>query len=263
VSLSTDISFDNHYQTTLDLFEPASFTELCQLFSIDNMSLHPSRRLKTGWYLTIHRSTKLRELHYPVVLDSAPDAVKRSLLQWANLPVKIGPASRAEYRERKRHFEKTVRAFLDDHSPSGRHTRERFGSLSETQGTVYDLNEVFSAVNKSFFNGKISALLRWGASSSKTSFQKTCRDPDGVQWHSITIAGVYNHPQVPRFAIEAIMYHEMLHIHIPPEIRNGRRIVHGSDFKSTEKAFPHFDAWRKWERESLPKLLRKIRKHHR
>ena len=73
----------------------------------------------------------------------------------------------------------------------------------------------------------------------------------------ITIAGIYNDPTVPRFAIESIMFHEMLHIAIPPFQKNGRNVIHGSAFRQAEKTFPHYHTWRQWCAEQLPEIVRK------
>ena len=79
----------------------------------------------------------------------------------------------------------------------------------------------------------------------------------------ITIAGIYDHPEVPLFAIEGILYHEMLHEAIPPYSRNGRRVIHGPEFNNAERAFPGFVRWREWEKTELHRLVRKFRQKSR
>jgi predicted SprT family Zn-dependent metalloprotease len=59
---------------------------------------------------------------------------------------------------------------------------------------------------------------------------------------------------VPRHAIEGIVFHEMLHIAIPPYKRSGKNVIHGPEFRKAERGFPHFNAWRKWEKEHLKSI---------
>ncbi|NLE01045.1 MAG: hypothetical protein GX640_14350, partial [Fibrobacter sp.] len=80
--------------------------------------------------------------------------------------------------------------------------------------------------------------------------------------HLITIAGVYNHPDVPLFAIEAVMYHEMLHIAVPPFKKNGRFVIHGPEFKARERQYASYEKWHEWERSSLRKLARTLKRNY-
>ena len=44
---------------------------------------------------------------------------------------------------------------------------------------------------------------------------------------------------MPRYAIEYLVYHEMLHLKHPVKLRGSRRCVHGPEFQKEEKLFPH------------------------
>jgi hypothetical protein len=49
----------------------------------------------------------------------------------------------------------------------------------------------------------------------------------------------------------------MLHQAVPPVSgRDGRRIVHGRDFRLRERAFPGYERARAWEKQNLHLLLR-------
>ena len=56
------------------------------------------------------------------------------------------------------------------------------------------------------------------------------------------ISRVFDHPGVPRYAIDYIVYHEMLHLKHPVKLRGSRRCVHSREFLQEEKRFPHLDA---------------------
>jgi hypothetical protein len=114
------------------------------------------------------------------------------------------------------------------------------------------LREVFSSLNATYFNGTLTSFIRWGKSRGR-SYQTTFTDEQGKRQNLISIAQLYNRPDVPRFAMESIVYHEMLHIAIPPFKRNFKNIIHGRDFKRAEQSFPYFTQWRQWEKDRLKK----------
>jgi predicted metal-dependent hydrolase len=52
------------------------------------------------------------------------------------------------------------------------------------------------------------------------------------------ISRVFDHPRVPRYAVEYILFHEMLHLKHPVKLRGNRRCVHSREFLAEEKTFP-------------------------
>jgi predicted metal-dependent hydrolase len=46
---------------------------------------------------------------------------------------------------------------------------------------------------------------------------------------------------VPKYAIEYLVYHEMLHLKHPVKLRGSRRCVHPKEFMEEEKLFPHLE----------------------
>ena len=58
--------------------------------------------------------------------------------------------------------------------------------------------------------------------------------------HTIIISRIFDRPEVPRFLIEYLLYHEMLHIKHPVEHRRSRRCFHSAAFRAEERSFPQF-----------------------
>jgi len=56
--------------------------------------------------------------------------------------------------------------------------------------------------------------------------------------NAIVVSRVFDHPAVPRCAIEYIVYHEMLHLKHPVKLRGNRRCVHSAAFQAEERLFP-------------------------
>lgn len=130
-----------------------------------------------------------------------------------------------------------------------------------TKGDVHDLNEVFAAVNSTYFNDSLTARITWSNRVGGLSFHTVRKDPfTGDDFHLISISRGYDKENCPLYAIAGVVYHECLHIMIPPEEHNGRRVVHGKLFRQHERRYIYYDEWIKWHKEVLPLNIRKMRK---
>jgi hypothetical protein len=105
------------------------------------------------------------------------------------------------------------------------------------KGRVYDLDEVFESINTRFFHGLMARpLLTWSREHARNLLGHY--DP---AHNTIVISRAFDRPQVPRYAVEYIMYHEMLHLKHPVKLRGSRRCVHSRAFNDEEKLFPELD----------------------
>ena len=56
--------------------------------------------------------------------------------------------------------------------------------------------------------------------------------------NTIVVSRVFDRPSSPRYAVEYLLYHEMLHLKHPVRMRGLRRMVHPREFKDEERLFP-------------------------
>lgn len=106
--------------------------------------------------------------------------------------------------------------------------------ISTHQGHAYDLNEIFDSLNQRFFFGLLGRpQMTWSTQSSRQSLGHY--DP---AHNAIVVSRVFDSPRVPRYAIEYLVYHEMLHLRHPVKLRGSRRCVHSREFLAEEKLFP-------------------------
>jgi hypothetical protein len=109
--------------------------------------------------------------------------------------------------------------------------------LCAAQGECYNLEEIFDSLNRRFFNGLMAQpALGWSRRRSRTMLGHY--DP---AHNAIMISKIFDDPAVPRFLVEYILYHEMLHLRHPVEHHSRGRCVHTRDFKQAEKAFPRLE----------------------
>ena len=64
------------------------------------------------------------------------------------------------------------------------------------------------------------------------------RDSYDAAHNTIVVSRVFDRPGTPRYAIEYLLYHEMLHLKHPVRVRAGRRCVHSREFQAEERLFP-------------------------
>jgi predicted metal-dependent hydrolase len=108
--------------------------------------------------------------------------------------------------------------------------------LHSPQGHVYDLDAIFEDLNARFFHG-LMGRPRMSWSPTKTRRILGHYDP---AHNAIVISRIFDHPGVPRYAVEYIVYHEMLHLKHPVRLRGSRRCVHSAEFQAEEKLFPEW-----------------------
>jgi hypothetical protein len=129
----------------------------------------------------------------------------------------------------------------------------------ETRGEVHDLQVMYEALNRRYFDGQIDARITWGqrvAPGGKRRNRSSIKMGSySVEDRLIRIHPSLDRPFVPRLFVEWIVYHEMLHQkHDIPLVR-GRRQFHTPEFLAEESTFEHYQTARRWEREHLDRLL--------
>jgi len=105
---------------------------------------------------------------------------------------------------------------------------------SGPEGRFYNLEEVFDSLNFRFFGGLMGRPeLTWSEHLAKRSLGHY-----DAAHNTIVVSRVFDRPSSPRYAIEYLLYHEMLHLKHPVRMRGVRRCVHSREFKAEEARFP-------------------------
>jgi SprT-like family len=106
--------------------------------------------------------------------------------------------------------------------------------IESPRGIVYDLEHIFDQLNVRFFHGLLARpQMTWSQVRSRRSLAHY--DP---AHNAIVVSKIFDHVRVPRYAVDYIVYHEMLHLKHPVKLRGTRRCVHGPEFQAEERLFP-------------------------
>ncbi|HLI63287.1 MAG TPA: SprT-like domain-containing protein [Terriglobales bacterium] len=197
----------------------------------------PEFRVEFYAFANINNTIRLREdvLHVRIsdLLEGSPESVIEALahILLAKIYRKpIQPLHSTRYRRYVSSHDMTTKAHL---------LRQMRGrkQIASSRGTVYDLDEIFDRLNQQFFFGLLARpQMTWSRSQARNSLGHY--DP---AHNAIVVSRVFDRPHVPRYAVEYIVYHEMLHLKHPVKLRGSRRCVHGPEFQAEEKLFPHLE----------------------
>lgn len=128
--------------------------------------------------------------------------------------------------------------------------------VSGSAGEVYDLDEIFKEVNEEYFRGTIrKPVLTW---SAKRTF-RILGHHDSTH-DTIVISKSLDDDKVPRFIVSYVLFHEMLHVHHPTRIINGKRYNHTPEFRRDERKFKRYEAAEKWIEDNVGKLKRRAKR---
>ncbi len=123
-------------------------------------------------------------------------------------------------------------------------------------GNVYNLENIFGKLNLVYFQNEIEKpQLSW--SIRQTYRRLGHHDP---VHNAVIISKSLDAKDVPKYVVEYVVYHEMLHIKHPVYQKNGRRCVHTTEFKRDEEKFPYFDDAEKWIEENALRIKRKVKR---
>jgi hypothetical protein len=135
--------------------------------------------------------------------------------------------------------------------PSPRHSLR-------TRGQHHDLKAMFGRLNDTYFQGMVDASVTWGRAAKRPMRQRTsiklgtyCADRKLIRIHP-----ALDRSWVPRYFVEYVVFHEMLHHMMPMPIRDGRRELHTPEFRESEMRFRQYARAIDWERQHVSRLLR-------
>jgi hypothetical protein len=236
----------------IDLFRASREARLGSAHQLaDDLSTRLAERVR----LTVHdnRSTMVSfrrragEVHYRVhhMFLEAPDEVVSALATFAG-------TGRGGAAARRRSAGSRIDAFVRQHR--SRIAAPRADRL-QPRGRVHDLQGIYDRLNEEHFGGEIEARIGWGPVRTGRR-RRTVKTGVYVQdARIIRIHPTLDRPEVPEFYVAAVVFHEMLHQAVPAREANGRRVIHGSDFRRRERAYPDYARAKAWEERNLKLLL--------
>lgn len=185
-------------------------------------------------YTGMRSTARLREgavfLRFSDLFEKAPDETVGALAR-----ILIAKLLKRRIRPE---WNELYKAFVTSHEmvAASEDARRQRGTkrLGPAQGATYDLDAMFDRLNDVYFGGRIEKpQLGWTLRDA----WRTHGHYDPAH-HSISLSRSLDAATTPEFVVEFVLYHEMLHIAIPSEMRDGRHRHHSAAFRSAEAGFP-------------------------
>ncbi|MFN7971350.1 MAG: hypothetical protein U0166_03230 [Acidobacteriota bacterium] len=123
-------------------------------------------------------------------------------------------------------------------------------------GSHHDLVEIRDSVNRRYFGGRLNVGVTWTREAPRRP-QKTI----SLGQYCYDRRVIFVHPSldqrfVPRYVVENVLFHEMLHHEMGEKVIGGRRYVHTPEFRKAERRYRHFERAERWKDRHFDRLLR-------
>lgn len=131
--------------------------------------------------------------------------------------------------------------------------------VTSHKGEVYDLDEIFDRLNLLYFQGSLKKpVLTWSARRT----YRVLGHHDATH-QTVVISRSLDSRDVPRYVVEYVLFHEMLHIHHPTVHHNGRRYNHTPAFRRDEQKFAFYQEAEDWIEKNVSRLKRSVKRETR
>jgi hypothetical protein len=194
----------------------------------------PAMQIRFRRFTSLNTTIRLREGKVYVslsdLLEGAPEQVIRAIAHILLAKLYRRPIDPSHSHRYKRFASSTAVTRQTELIRGARGSKRYFGP----QGHFYNLEEVFDSLNVQFFGGLMGRPeLTWSEHHAKRSLGHY-----DAAHNTIVVSRVFDRPASPRYAVEYLLYHEMLHLKHPVRMNGTRRCVHSREFKAEERKFP-------------------------
>ncbi|GIX48347.1 MAG: hypothetical protein KatS3mg131_2558 [Candidatus Tectimicrobiota bacterium] len=160
-----------------------------------------------------------------------------------------------------RHGDRTARAILrrflqGEGALAGPEPAGSCPARGAARGRYFDLEEILRTLNRRYFGNRVQARIVWGRRPPRRQRVSIRLGSYCARTRLIRIHPALDQAFVPRYVVESVVFHEMLHQLVPCRRVRGRRCLHPPRFRQWERQFPAYARAEAWKRRHLTRLLR-------
>jgi len=203
------------------------------------------------------------ELRQPI--DLIPTTNRRTMLTWQQLTdgfLQIRIQSQFALADREIHSDLARYIATRDREAAARikvwaslWQRPPKARFAHPAGRHHDLRDHLAANRARFFEDSFEGRIGWSRSRRGRVRRRIRLGSWSGEHRLIRVHPVLDDRNVPDFVVDFVVYHEMLHGQVEPEVHDGRRRVHTRDFRRLEQAHPDHGRAETWLRGNLDALL--------
>jgi len=205
--------------------------------------LEATSGMKLQLKINDNRSTMLSVRWEP---DHAKVSLHRMFLQ---APKNIMDSLACYLRREDENLSPNIRSFIEENLQKLDYTHLVKQEKLDTQGNVYDLQQIYDDLNEEYFDKKLKLFITWYGKAKRNKSKVTFGlyyDPLKL----IKISRLLDSPSFPDYVLGYVIYHEMVH-HVCPSYFDNKGVhrVHSKEFKQIEKRFYAYEKAQKWIKE--------------
>lgn len=206
--------------------------------------LEESCGLKLQLKINDNRSTMLSVRWEP---DHAKVSLHRMFLE---APQNVMQSLACYIRREEKNLSPKIRSFIEENLQKLDYTHTVDHNKLCIQGNVYNLREMYNNLNEVYFDNRLKLFITW---FGKHAQKNRSRITFGLYYDPlklIKINRLLDNPAFPKYVVEYVIYHEMLHYVCPSYYdQKGLHRIHSKEFKQLESKFEDYERAQKWIRE--------------
>ncbi|MDR3624341.1 MAG: hypothetical protein P4L16_04285 [Chlamydiales bacterium] len=143
-----------------------------------------------------------------------------------------------------------IRSYIHSNLPRFDYSHRLDARTLYTNGKVYHLQKVYDEINKKYFESKVKLWITWFDRLPKKNCSRIVFGQYFEALKLIKINKMLDDRSFPRYFIDYVVYHEILHHVVPSYIdEKGVARVHSKEFKERELIFKDYHRAKAWELE--------------
>jgi predicted metal-dependent hydrolase len=148
-----------------------------------------------------------------------------------------------------------IDSYIRLHSRGIQAEKKRKAMVLSSRGKVYDLKKILKELGEKYGLPTRGFKITWTNSRLRRGQQSVrlgsfIRDDRLIRVHP-----ALDDPKIPKYFVEYIIYHELVHSQVKPEYHRHRINFHPADYYELEKKFEHYEKAREFERIFTDKWL--------
>ncbi|MFO7820582.1 MAG: hypothetical protein R6V56_00765 [Lentisphaeria bacterium] len=202
---------------------------------VDSVTLTNNRCTMLSWRRIRSRKFQVR-LHH--MFSDAPDNIIGAIRKM----LEGDDSGRAEVRGFIRAHGSKIKETANGEKESSRRV------ICRPVGVKFDLREIHKEVNETYFNGSSTAAVTWGKALPRRAVKNLRFGSYSPEKNLITISRRLNARDIPRYMVQYIVFHEILHEMIGIKEGKGgrRRRLHPPEFRRRERQFRYLQKARQF-----------------
>lgn len=119
-----------------------------------------------------------------------------------------------------------------------------------SQGSVYNLQTIYDRLNQEYFDPRLNLAITWFGKSFQRNKSRISLGLYHDALKLIKIHKILDNPLFPKYVVEHIIHHEMVH-HICPAYCDAKGVshVHNKQFKIKEAQYRYYELANQWIKE--------------